>query len=101
MQMSVVILQELKEAKNRGMNLTFVVVVPTANGGTNVGVKQFANDSFQQMVTSPYCKKHIVLQSRTHGYIEGAAHLRPTRYKESNYDTSVIFLQSQDLPSVN
>ena len=96
MQMSVVILQELKEAKKEGTNLTFAVVIPTENGDTTVGVKQFANYSFQQIVTSPYCKKHIVLQ-----YIEGAAHLTPTRYKESNYDTSVIFLQSQDLPSVN
>mmetsp|Transcript_9141 Transcript_9141/g.21789 ORF Transcript_9141/g.21789 Transcript_9141/m.21789 type:complete len:523 (-) Transcript_9141:1241-2809(-) len=101
MQMSVVILQELKAAKNGGMSLTFVIVVPTARGDTTADIKQFANDSFQRMVTSPYCKKHIVLESRTHGYIEGAAHLRPTRYKESNYDTSVIFLQSQDLPSVD
>ncbi|CAJ1954244.1 unnamed protein product [Cylindrotheca closterium] len=101
MQMSIKILGELRVAKKERRKLTFVVVVPTSNGDTTVGIKHFANDSFQQMVTSPFCKKHIVLKSRTHGYIEGAAHLRPTRYKESNYDTSVIFLQSQDLPSVN
>lgn len=101
LQMSRLILRELKVANQEGRNLTFVVVVPTASEDTTVSVKHSANDSFQRMVTSPYCKKQIMLSARAHGYIEGAQHLRPTRYKESNYDTSVIFLQSKDLPSLD
>jgi hypothetical protein len=40
--------------------------------------------------------KHIILNARDHGYIEGSQHLRPTRFKESQYDTSAIILQSKD-----
>jgi hypothetical protein len=47
------------------------------------------------MIKSRYLSKHFVLKSREHGYIEGSQHLRPTRYKESQYDTSVIILQSK------
>jgi hypothetical protein len=38
---------------------------------------------------------HIVLPAKEHGYTEGAQHLRPTRYKESSYDTSVIIVTSR------
>ena len=52
------------------------------------------------MVSSPFCQKHIVFAKRAHGYLEGAQHLRPTKYKESAYDTSVILLQSKKAISV-
>jgi len=101
LKMSQLIYRELEAAKQAGRKLTFVVVVPTASDDMVNIVKHSANYSFQQIVTSPFCKMQIVLPSREHGYVEGAQHLRPTRYKESNYDTSVIFLQSQDMPSVD
>jgi len=55
-------------------------------------VNQAASDSFNRLVNSPYCKAHIILPPREHGYIEGSQHLRPTKYKESQYSTSVIVL---------
>ena len=55
-------------------------------------VNQAASVSFNRLVNSSYCKAHIVLPPREHGYIEGGQHLRPTKYKESQYSTSVIVL---------
>jgi phosphorylated CTD-interacting factor 1 len=75
--------------------LTFVVIIPTASTSEDVRTaKRFATKSFQRMLGSAACRLHISLAARDHGYIEGAQHLRPTRYKESNFDTSVILLQS-------
>lgn len=79
-------------------NLTFVVVVPTCHSIQDTDkniVHEFALKSFHAMIKSRYLSKHFVLKSREHGYIEGSQHLRPTRYKESQYDTSVIILQSK------
>ena len=75
--------------------LTFVVVVPTCSNSDANLVQESANDSFKKMIKSPYFCKHIILKAREHGYVEGSQHLRQTRYKESQYSTSVIFLQSQ------
>ena len=60
-------------------------------------VNEAAAQSFYQLINSPYCKSHIILQPREHGYIEGSQHLRPTKYKESQYSTSVIVLRSKSL----
>jgi len=54
-----------------------------------------ASHSFHELVNSPHCKSHIVLPAREHGYIEGGQHLRPTKFKESQYSTSVIVLRSK------
>ena len=56
---------------------------------------KFAGESFSKMLQSPYFSKHLVLKAREHGYVEGSQHLRPTRYKQSQYDTSIIILQSK------
>ena len=85
---------QLKKADRLGTRLTFVVVVPTAGSGKDRVVQKAALDSFKQMTDSPWCRKHIKLSAREHGYIEGAQHLRTTKYKQSSYDTSVILLQS-------
>ena len=85
--------------------ISFLVIVPTVNNkqsnssqladeDTLPPAKRFAQSSFQRLVSSAFCSLHIVLEERKHGYIEGAQHLRPTRYKESQYDTSVILLQT-------
>jgi phosphorylated CTD-interacting factor 1 len=58
-------------------------------------VKRFAKPSFETLVASPFCRLHIILPAREHGYLVGAQHVRPTQYKQSNYDTSVILLQSR------
>ena len=91
----------LDDANRRSLSLTFVVIVPTAKtlGSSNEyapSVKRFAFESFQRMVSTASCRLHIVLPARDHGYIEGSQHLRPTRYKQSGYDTSVIILQSSE-----
>jgi phosphorylated CTD-interacting factor 1 len=59
-------------------------------------VNHAASQSFYQLVNSPYCKSHIILNPREHGYIEGGQHLRPTKYKESAYSTSCIILSSSN-----
>jgi phosphorylated CTD-interacting factor 1 len=99
-------------------SLCFVVIVPTVHldkinttatartAPSNAGrheekeeeeslVKRFAKPSFETLVASPFCRLHIILPAREHGYLVGAQHVRPTQYKQSNYDTSVILLQSR------
>lgn len=58
-------------------------------------VHHAASQSFRQLINSPYLRSHIVLPAREHGYIEGGQHLRPTKFKESQYSTSVIILRSK------
>lgn len=109
-------LEALERADRKGFRLTFVVVVPsvgnkpkknskslTPSEHTNktAVAKHAAEKSFRSMISSVYCKKHIQLHAREHGYVEGAQHLRPTQYKESSYDTSVIILQSPDACGTN
>ena len=50
-------------------------------------------------MNSPCCRSHIILKPRAHGYIEGGQHLRPTKFKESQYSTSVIVLKTSDWKS--
>ena len=57
-------------------------------------VHHAASQSFHQLVNSAHCKSHIILPAREHGYIEGGQHLRPTKFKESQYSTSVIVFRS-------
>jgi phosphorylated CTD-interacting factor 1 len=58
-------------------------------------VHQSASTSFDRLIMNPQCISHVMLPAREHGYVEGSQHLRPTKYKESKYDTSVITLQSR------
>jgi phosphorylated CTD-interacting factor 1 len=78
--------------------LSFVIIVPSCSskGSGNNLIQEFAAKSFRRMLRSKHFSKHIVLNAREHGYIEGSQHLRPTRFKESQYDTSAIVLQSKD-----
>ncbi|GAX28469.1 hypothetical protein FisN_4Hh340 [Fistulifera solaris] len=76
--------------------LTYVVIVPTFDTSASLPqAKKFAKASFIRMVRGEWCRLHIILSARSHGYIEGAQHLRPTQFKDSTYDTSVIVLQSK------
>lgn len=59
-------------------------------------VNNAAKQSFDMLINSPYCKSHIILQAQKHGFIEGGQHLRNTKYKESQCNTSVIVLRSQE-----
>ena len=84
-------------ANERDSMVTFIVIVP--HGGSDHDVhravaKRSGSVALQQMTRSEYCTMHLILPAKEHGYIEGAQHLRPTRYKESLYDTSVVVLQS-------
>ena len=91
------LIQSLMAADEESNSLTFVVVVPTANNSEKEAppAKQHAQKSFSLLTESPHCGLHMILPSRQHGYVEGAQHLRPTRYKQSPYDTSLILLQSE------
>ena len=92
----------MSKANSEDRALTFAVIVPAVHEkdikSNNVRVasaaKRFAGRAHQQMVKSSACTLHIVLRAKEHGYVEGAQHLRPTRYKRSLYDTSVIILQN-------
>ncbi len=88
---------------NGNGELSFVVIVPTcvsnkhskeATSSDNK-VHSFASESFRNMIKSRYFSKHIILKAREHGYVEGSQHLRQTRYKESQYSTSIVILQSK------
>ena len=88
---------DVMSSKGKECPLTFVVVVPSCSSKSRENiVQQFAWTSLNAMLRSKFMSKHIVLGARQHGYVEGAQHLRPTRFKESQYDTSVIILQSKD-----
>ena len=81
--------------------LTFIIVVPScssspSNGSDQNIVHQFSGSSFSTMLKSRFLSRHLVLNAREHGYIEGSQHLRPTRFKESQYNTSIVILQSTD-----
>jgi hypothetical protein len=100
--MSSHMINQLEAAGRKDVSLTFVVIVPTAdNSQKSALAKQSASLSFNRMISSPYCAQHIRFPAREHGYIEGAQHMRPTRFKESAYDTSVILLQSQKDTSID
>ena len=78
--------------------VTYCVIVPHGGSDTDVHravVKRYGSIALAQMTKSPHCTYHFILPAKEHGYIEGAQHLRPTRYKESLYDTSVVVLQSK------
>lgn len=93
--MSEQLINQLEAVSLKNATLRFVVIIPTANGtDESASVKLSAKLSHQKLVKSPFCIKHIILPAREHGYVEGAQHLRPTRYKESSYDTSVIILDA-------
>ena len=84
-------------ANERDSTVTFIVIVP--HGGSDhdshrAAAKRYGSVALQQMIQSEFCTYHFILPAKEHGYIEGAQHLRPTRYKESLYDTSVVVLQS-------
>lgn len=92
--------QHLAAAKKQKRKLTFIVVVPSVsdkkgdNNFKSTAVQTHAEKSFRAMLRSRFKKHHVVLRSREHGYVEGSQHLRPTRFKESQYDTSVVVLSS-------
>ena len=97
--------EALERADKKGSRLTFVVVVPSVGIlpkrdselhilHNTAFAKYAAEKSFQRMMSSVYCMKHIRLSAREHGYVEGAQHLRPTQFKQSSYDSSIIILQS-------
>ena len=111
--MVVHMMHRLQVAKTKGARLTFVVIVPSVKEQTrskskktkhdkkntersNTAVQKAAASSFRAMVDSEFCSQHIKLPAREHGYVEGSQHLRPTQYKQSTYDTSVIILQSPE-----
>jgi phosphorylated CTD-interacting factor 1 len=58
-----------------------------------------ALSSFNMLVKN--CSNHIVLSKRDHGYVEGSQHLRPTQFKESQYDSSVIVLRSKSCADID
>jgi hypothetical protein len=117
--MSTHINKVFSQAEDGNRKLTFVVIVPSAGDAIKKSskgskgfslpldkalslpleeehavVKQAAYRSFQEIVSSKYCTMHIQLEARQHGYVEGSQHLRPTMFKTSSYDTSVVILQS-------
>ena len=89
----------LQKADKNSTELTFCVIVPSADNRSKTNknqavAKSAAEASFRNMTSSIYCIKHIILKARDHGWVEGSQHLRSTKYKQSLYDTSIIILQS-------
>lgn len=99
-EMVVKLIEHLEVADEKKRALSFVIVVPACDDADGAGgdvpiARQFAAASFNAMLQSEYQMHHILLGSGDHGYVEGAQHLRSTRFKTSMYDTSVILLQSR------
>jgi phosphorylated CTD-interacting factor 1 len=89
--------ENLQAADAQESSLTFVVIVPNAGDtkdSNRAAAKRFGGVALQKLLDSPYMRLHVLLPAKEHGYVEGAQHMRPTRFKESLYDTSVIILQS-------
>jgi phosphorylated CTD-interacting factor 1 len=93
MKMATEMQRRLEKADEAGRSLTFVVVVPSAESKVSLVANSFASQSYE-LLRKLACK-HVLLKSREHGYVEGAQHIKPTRYKQSAYDTSVLILQSE------
>ena len=88
----------LARADDNKKALTFVVIVPHAGDDDDqqrAAAKRFGGKSLRRMLTHEQCRLHILLPAKDHGYVEGAQHMRPTRFKASLYATSVIILQSK------
>lgn len=88
----------ISQADKCKASLSFVVIVPSAGDNKDserAAAKRFGGVSLEKMTNGSSCRLHILLSAKEHGYVEGAQHMRPTRYKESLYDTSVIVLQSK------
>jgi phosphorylated CTD-interacting factor 1 len=85
-------------SKGHSCALSFIVVVPSCSskGADQNIIQKFAGASYRSMLKSRFFSKHIILNAREHGYVEGSQHLRPTRFKESQYNTSIVILQSAD-----
>ncbi|KAL7499476.1 hypothetical protein ACHAWT_007757 [Skeletonema menzelii] len=69
-----------------------------SNALTNA-IHHSALSSFNILVQN--CSSHTVLSKRDHGYVEGSQHLRPTQFKESQYDSSVIVLRSKSCKDID
>jgi hypothetical protein len=100
------ILRQVSLADEMNIALTFVVICATPGDprDPNLAVaKRYGGDAVRPLLQRPTKEEdanavqshHVVLTAREHGYVEGAQHLRPTRYKESPYDTSVIIISSR------
>lgn len=110
-QLERIFLQQRQSQGQGSTSTTAVVVIPTVHehfvhsskGKKNppsAPAARFAASSFSRLFKSPFYRHHFVLPARQHGYVEGAQHLRPTRYKESSYDTSIFLLgQVNDSPA--
>ena len=89
--------QNLARADTSRKALTFVVIVPHAGEDGDhqrAAAKRFGGTSLKRMLANEHCRLHVLLPAKEHGYVEGAQHMRPTRFKASLYATSVIILQS-------
>lgn len=92
------IIQQIDLANEAKVPLAFVVIVPSPgdfNDPDRAVAKRYGGEAIRPLLDDTDPAYHFILKSKEHGYIEGAQHLRPTRYKESLYDTSVIVVTSK------
>lgn len=77
----------LRVADENTKPMSFVVIVP----------KWTERESWTRLSDSKWCAQAITLEQKDHGFCEGAQQLRDhtRRYRQSNHNTSVFFLQSE------
>jgi hypothetical protein len=77
----------LKSADETSNPLCFIVIIP----------RWSERESWNTLNQSKWCIKTVHLSQSDHGFCEGAQHLRDhtRRYRQSNHDTSIFFLQSK------
>ena len=64
--------------------LSFAVVIPTWKH----------TEGWQQLLASPFMRRHETLRQRDHGYCEGKQWMRKSRWRVASFDTSIFFLQN-------
>jgi len=64
----------LQLANEQSLSLTFVIIIPSAidDGSEMPAAKRYAAPSFQRLIDSSACRRHIILSAKEHGYVEGS-----------------------------
>ena len=79
-------MEHLLSVSNGKEPLSFIVIIPYWP----------EKPCWKGLEGSAACRKVLHLKREDHGYTEGGQHYRPARYRLSNHDTSVFFLQNDE-----
>ncbi|TDH65314.1 hypothetical protein CCR75_006541 [Bremia lactucae] len=64
--------------------LAFIIIIPSWQ----------KTEGWQQLNSSRYNQRHLLIPQKKHGYCEGKQQIRKTRWRIASFDTSVFFWQN-------